>query len=68
MSPSLIFSNSSVFDSMLSPWMAAFLETTTLFAFLSAFITLNSELVPSKYCVSLTGLTSTKEPGKNALI
>ena len=48
--------------------MTARRDTTTLLRFWSSFITLNSSSLFSKCRVSLTGLTSTKEPGKNALI
>ena len=46
----------------------AFLETTTLFLFLSILITFNSHSLFSNGAVSLTGLISTKEPGKKAMI
>ena len=41
-------------------------ETTTLLRFLSSLMTLNSISLPSKCEVSLTGRTSTSEPGRNA--
>jgi len=48
--------------------ITAFLETTTLFLFLSILITLRSHSLFSNGVVSLTGLTSTSEPGRNAVI
>ena len=50
------------------PCMAALRDKTMLFVFFSAFTTLNSDIEPSRYWVSLTGLTSTSEPGRKALI
>ena len=41
-------------------------ETTTLLRFWSNLISLNSSSLFSKYAVSRTGRTSTKEPGKKA--
>ena len=66
--PSVSFEIISDLFSRVSPCNAPFLETTILLVFLSALIILNSETVPSRYCVSLTGLISTSEPGRNALI
>ena len=66
--PSSRFEISSSLSSLFSDSKTAFLETTTLFLFLSILIKINSKSLPSRYVVSLTGLTSTKEPGRKALI
>ena len=66
-SPSFNLESISPLFSSESPNKAAFLDTTILFDVLSALTTLNSDVVPSRYWVSLTGLTSTNEPGRNAV-
>ena len=61
----------SIIDSLSAPICSsrtAFLETTILFLFLSILITLSSVSLFSYGIVSLTGLESTSEPGKKAVI
>ncbi len=48
--------------------ITAFLETTTLFLFLSILITLSSHSLFSNGVVSFTGLMSTNDPGRNAIM
>ena len=61
----------SMTDSRLVPVcssITAFLETTTLFLLRSIFIIFNSHSLFSNGDVSFTGLMSTSEPGRNAII
>ena len=53
---------------MLTDSRTARRETTTLLRLRSSLISLNSNSWPSRCRVSLTGRTSTKDPGKKALI
>ena len=66
--PSCSFSSRASRSSLLTDSSTALRDTTTLLRFRSSLIRRNSSSCPSRCSVSRTGLTSTRDPGKNALM